>query len=292
MVRFFKGRNEGAFDGAITLLLILVLIIVLIPLWYVLMVSLAPLARGAPENRLFLAPADWSFEAYKQLLNQPNFLRAALNSLSITVSGTALNMFLTVLTAYPLSRKSLPGRNLIVTAILFTFLFNAGLIPTYLVVKDLGLLNKLPAVILPGAISVYNLLVMKSFFQNLPEGLEEAARMDGANDFQVLWHVVLPLSRPILLTIGLFYAVGHWNEFFLPLLYLNDNALMPLPVLLRNILIAASMAEYAESNVVSATSLESLKMAAVVLTTIPMLLIYPWIQRHFTRGMLIGGVKE
>lgn len=293
MVRFFKGRNEGVFDSTITLLLILVLIIVLIPLWYVLMVSLAPLVRGGQaESRLFVSPANWSFEAYKQLLNQPNFLRAALNSLTITVSGTALNMFLTVLTAYPLSRKSLPGRNLIVTAILFTFLFNAGLIPTYLVVKDLGLLNKLPAVILPGAISVYNLLVMKAFFQNLPEGLEEAARMDGANDFQVLWHVVLPLSRPILLTIGLFYAVGHWNEFFLPLLYLNDNALMPLPVLLRNILIAASMAEYAESNVVSATSLESLKMAAVVLTTIPMLLVYPWIQRHFTRGVLIGGVKE
>lgn len=292
MVRF-KLRDEDLFNGGVNLLLVLVVLVVLIPLWYVLMVSLTPLSLwSAQANRMFLWPGDWSLEAYRQLLGQPNFVRSVLNSLKITVSGTALNMVLTVLTAYPLSRRSLPGRNLFVLAILFTFLFNAGLIPTYLVVKDLHLLNTLPALILPGAISVYNLLVMKAFFQSLPEGLEDAARIDGANDFQVLWHVVLPLSRPILLTIGLFYAVGHWNEFFLPLLYLNDAALMPLPVLLRNILVAASMAENVESNVVSATSLESLKMAAVVLTTIPMLLVYPWIQRHFTRGMLVGGIKE
>jgi putative aldouronate transport system permease protein len=293
MVRLLKRRDEGSFDILVNGFLILVLIVVLIPLWYVLMVSVTPLALWKDlVNHLFLSPLDWSFEAYKQLLSQRNFVRSALNSLTITCSGTALNMVLTVLTAYPLSRKSLPGRNIVVVAILFTFLFNAGLIPTYLVVKDLHLLNTYPAVILPGAINVYNLLVMKAFFQNLPEGLEEAARIDGANDFQVLLHIVLPLSKPILLTISLFYAVAHWNEFFLPLLYLNDNSLMPLPVLLRNILIAASMAEYAESNFVSATSLESLKMAAVVLTTLPMLLVYPWIQRHFTRGVLIGGIKE
>jgi putative aldouronate transport system permease protein len=292
MVRF-KLRDEDLFNGGVNLLLVLVLLVVVIPLWYVLMVSLTPLSLwSAQANRMFLWPGDWSFEAYRQLLGQSNFVRSVLNSLKITISGTALNMVLTVLTAYPLSRRTLPGRNLFVLAILFTFLFNAGLIPTYLVVKDLHLLNTLPALILPGAISVYNLLVMKAFFQSLPEGLEDAARIDGANDFQVLWHVVLPLSRPILLTIGLFYAVGHWNEFFLPLLYLNDAALMPLPVLLHNILAAASMAENVESNVVSATSLESLKMAAVVLTMIPMLLVYPWIQRHFTRGMLVGGIKE
>jgi len=292
MVRF-KLRDEDLFNGGVNLLLVLVLLVVLIPLWYVLMVSLTPLSLwSAQTNRMFLWPGDWSFEAYRQLLSQSNFVRSVLNSLKITISGTALNMVLTVLTAYPLSRRTLPGRSLFVLAILFTFLFNAGLIPTYLVVKDLRLLNTLPALILPGAISVYNLLVMKAFFQSLPEGLEDAARIDGANDFQVLWHVVLPLSKPILLTIGLFYAVGHWNEFFLPLLYLNDAALMPLPVLLHNILAAASMAENVESNVVSATSLESLKMAAVVLTMIPMLLVYPWIQRHFTRGMLVGGIKE
>jgi putative aldouronate transport system permease protein len=201
-------------------------------------------------------------------------------------------MVLTVLMAYVLCSKTLPGRNIIMTLVIFTFLFNAGLVPNYLLVKNLNLINTLPAVILPGAISVYNLLVMRAFFLGLPESLSEAARIDGANDLYILWKIFLPLSKPILLTIGLFYAVGHWNEFFLPILYLNDRELMPLPVLLRNILTAANLGEYVESNAVSAASQESLKMAAVFLAMLPMLIIYPWIQRHFTKGVLLGGVKE
>ncbi|MDW8481578.1 MAG: carbohydrate ABC transporter permease [Meiothermus sp.] len=139
----------------------------------------------------------------------------------LTFGGVAISLTLTVMAAYPLSRRGLPGRNFIVGLILFTFLFNAGLIPTFLVVKDLGLLNTYWSILLNGAVSVYNLLVMKTFFQSLPESLEEAARIDGANDWQVLWHVVLPLSRPILLTIGLFYGVANWNNFFEPILFLT-----------------------------------------------------------------------
>jgi putative aldouronate transport system permease protein len=133
---------------------------------------------------------------------------------------------------------------------------------------------------------------MKTFFENLPDGLEEAARIDGANDFQVLWHVVLPLSRPILLTIGLFYLVGHWNEFFQPLIFLTDSDKTTLPVLLHKILQGVSMSELVEANVVSVTSPQALRMAAVIITMIPMLLVYPWIQRHFIHGVLIGGIKE
>jgi putative aldouronate transport system permease protein len=201
-------------------------------------------------------------------------------------------MILTTLTAYGLTIKGLPGRNIILSLILFTFLFNPGLIPTYLLVKDLNLLNTFAAVILPGAISVFNLFVMKTFFQNLPSSLREAAIVDGANEWQILWRVMLPLSKPIMLTIGMFYAVGQWNEFFLPVLYLNDSNLMPLPVLLRNILTASGMSDYVGQNALSSTPQDALKMAAVILTMLPMLALYPWIQRHFTKGVLLGSVKE
>ena len=288
-----KLRKDWAIDLPINLLLVLVLLVTLIPLWYVVVVSFTSLAsKGSNGYNLLLPPTDWSFEAYKQLLGQDTFIRAGINSFIITGGGVAVNMILTVLTAYALSFKNLPGRRIFLVLILFTFLFNAGLVPTYLMVKNLNLIDNYLAVILPTGISVYNLLVMKTFFENIPEGLREAATIDGANELQILWRIILPLSKPILLTIGLFYAVSHWNEFFLPLLYFNNQDLMPLPVLLRNILLASNMNEYVEYNAVSSAPQEALKMAAVLLTMLPMLLIYPWIQRHFTKGVLIGGVKE
>ena len=220
------------------------------------------------------------------------FPRAAWNSVVITLLGTAISLFLTVPLAYGLSTRNLPGRKLIMTLVLFTYLFSPGLIPVYLLITGMKLTNNYLAIILPPAVSVYNTLVMMSFFEGLPEDLKEAARLDGANELQVLLHVILPLSKPILLTIGLFYAVFYWNEFFTPLLYLNDSELLPLPVLLRNILISASFNEYVEYDAFSSSALESLKAAGVLITMIPMLLIYPWIQRYFTKGTLVGGVKE
>jgi putative aldouronate transport system permease protein len=288
-----RNIDNTTFNWVVVILLILVVAAVLIPLWYVVIVSLTPLSVNQLQGyNLLLPPNQWSLEAYKQLLGQDAFIRALLNSCIITISGVTINMILTTLTAYALTFKDLPGRNIFLSLILFTFLFNAGIIPTYLVVQNLNLLNTYPAVILPGAISVYNLFVMKTFFQNLPTGLRESAIMDGANELQVLWHIVLPLSRPILLTIAMFYAVGHWNEFFLPILYLSDSNLMPLPVLLRNILTAASMNDYVGQDALSTTPQDALKMAAVILTMLPMLFIYPWIQRYFTKGVLIGGIKE
>jgi putative aldouronate transport system permease protein len=215
-----------------------------------------------------------------------------LNSAIITLGGTLISLVLTVPLAYGLSTTGVPGRKLILLFILFTFLFNPGLVPTYLLVTRLGLTNNFLAVILPPAVSVWNTLIMMSFFQGLPDELKEAARMDGANELQVLLKIILPLSKPILLTISLFYAVYYWNEFFTPILYLNNNDLMPLPVLLRNILISASFNEYVEYNAFSSTSIESLKAAGVFITMLPMLLVYPWIQRYFTKGTLVGGVKE
>ncbi len=287
------SRDDLIFDGLATLLLIGVLVIVLVPLWYVVVISFTPFSANQIHGyTLFLPFNEWTPEAYIQLLGQDAFIRALLNSCIITGFGVATNMILTTLTAYGLTIKGLPGRNIFLVLILFTFLFNPGLIPTYLLVKDLNLLNTFAAVILPGAIHVYNLFVMKTFFQNLPTSLREAAIVDGANELQVLWRVVLPLSKPILLTIGMFYAVSQWNEFFLPILYLNDTNLMPLPVLLRNILTAAGMSDYVGQNALSSTPQDALKMAAVILTMLPMLALYPWIQRYFTKGVLLGGVKE
>lgn len=288
-----RTRDAIGFQILNAIFLLIILILIVIPLWRVVAAALTPLdvytQRGVS---LFLPPTKWTFEAFRQLLGHPLFPRAMLNSAIITLSGTALSLFLTIPLAYSLSISTLPGRRIILVLILFTFLFHPGLVPVYLLVTDLKLTDSFLAIILPPAIGVTNTFVMMRFFQNLPDELHDAARMDGANELQVLWHIVLPLSKPIVLTIGLFYAVHYWNEFFTPILYLNDSDLMPLPVLLRNILISASFNEYVESNAFSSASIESLKAAAVLLTMLPMLLIYPWIQRYFTKGTLVGGVKE
>ena len=288
-----RSRDAVIYQILVAMFLLSVLIAIVVPLWRVVVTAFTPLdiytQRGVP---FFLSPADWTVTAFRQLLGHPLFPRAMLNSVIITLSGTALSLILTVPLAYGLSNRMLPGRRIILLLILFTFLFYPGLVPVYLLVTHLNLTDNFLAIILPPAVSVYNTLVMMSFFEGLPEELKEAARLDGANELQVLAHVILPLSKPIVLTIGLFYAVYFWNEFFTPILYLNDNHLMPLPVLLRNILISASFNEYVEFNAFSSTSIESLKSAGVLLTMLPMLLVYPWIQRYFTKGTLIGGVKE
>ncbi len=288
-----KGRDEYIFQLFVNGFLFVVLLIIAIPLWRVLMTSFTPLdvyMRGGTP--FFQLPWDWSFGAYQQMLTHPTFPRATLNSFIITISGTALSLFLTVPLAYALSTRTLPGRNIITALILFTFLFQVGLIPVYLLVaKTLGWTNNILAIIVPFAINVTNTLVMRNFFEGIPDEIKEAARIDGANDLQVLWQVILPLSKPILLTIGLFYAVHYWNEFFTPILYLNDQNLQPLPVLLRNILIGTNLSEYVEYDVTQVTSIESLKSAAVLLTMLPMVAVYPWIQRYFTKGTLLGGVK-
>jgi len=270
-----------------------VLIAIVVPLWRVVMTSLTPLdlynKSGVPA---FMWPWDWSFAAYKQVLQQQLFIGAALNSAVITISGTALSLALTVPLAYALSTRTLPGRNLITTLILFTFLFHPGLIPDYLLVTRLGLQNTVLAIILPPAVSVYNTLVMRAFFEGIPEEIKEAARIDGANDLQILWRIVLPLSVPILLTIGMFYAVWFWNEFFTPIIYLNDLTMQPLPVLLRNILMSARLNEYLEYDAYTVSPVATLQSASVLLTMLPMLVLYPMIQRYFTKGALIGAVKE
>lgn len=287
-----KSLDDILFQVLVNGFLVSILVVVLIPMWRVLVMSVTPLNYIDNETYgLWLPFQQWSFEAYKQLLSHPSFVRAATNSVIITVGGVIINLALTVPFAYALSTRSLPGRKFFILMVMIPFLFNAGLIPTYLVVQKLGLVDSYWAVILPGGINITNLLVMKSFFEGIPDELKEAARLDGANELQVMLRVVLPLSKPILLTIGLFYAVGHWNEFFNAILYLNNAKLQPLPVLLRNILLAANMNEYVEYDAFSSASVQSIKAAGVFLTMLPMVMIYPWIQRYFTKGTLLGSIK-
>jgi putative aldouronate transport system permease protein len=290
---YSKTRDARTYQVGIAIFLTVILLIIVIPFWQVIMTAFVPLEIYTREGiPFFLPPTKWTFEAFKQLMGHSQFARALWNSMVITVLGVAISMTLTVPLAYGLSTRNLPGRKLIMMLVLFTYLFSPGLIPVYLLITGMKLTNNYLAIILPPAVSVYNTLVMMSFFEGLPEDLKEAARLDGANELQVLWNVILPLSKPILLTIGLFYAVYFWNEFFTPLLYLNRNDLLPLPVLLRNILISSSLNEYVEYNAFSTSAVESLKAAGVLITMLPMFLIYPWIQRYFTKGTLVGGVKE
>lgn len=292
MKRLGKSWDDVVFQIVVNGFLITILIAIVIPIWRVFMMSLTPLGYIDNTFGLWLPPWKWSFEAYSQLFSHPAFLKATSNSAIITIVGAAISMLLTVPLAYVLSNRNLPGRKGLVTFILIPFLFQAGLIPTYLVVQRLGLVDNLFAIMLPSAVSVANTLVMKGFFEGLPTELEDAARLDGANELQALWYVILPLSKPILLTISLFYAVSLWNEFFTPILYLNNNKLMPLPVLLRNILLASNFNEYVESDAFSNAPLEAFKAASVFITMLPMVIVYPWIQRYFTKGTLLGGVKE
>ncbi len=288
-----KLRGDTGYQIVVNLFLLAVLFAIVVPLWRVLMTSLTPLdiytKSGVPA---FMWPWEWSFAAYVQVLQQQLFLGAIRNSFIITISGTILSLILTVPLAYGLSTRQLPGRNVITTLILFSFLFNPGLIPNYLVVTSLGLQNSFLAIILPPAVSVYNTLVMRSFFEGIPEEIKEAARIDGASDLAILLRVVLPLSVPIILTIGMFYAVWFWNEFFTPIIYLNDITMQPLPVLLRNILMSARLNEYLEYDAYTQSPVPTLQSASVLLTMLPMLVLYPTIQRYFTKGALVGAVKE
>ena len=291
-MRKIKSTEEIVYQVFVNALLLLTLLIVCIPLLRVITMSFTPIKSGRQILGGLLIPfSDWSVAAYQQLLTHPAFLSSLANSMIILVLGTTINLLLTIPLAYVLSIKGLPGRKFLNILVLIPFLFNPGLIPTYLVVTKLNLIDTYWAVILPGAVSVYNCFVMRGFFEGIPEDFKEAARIDGAGEFYILRRIILPLSKPIILTVGLFYGVSHWNEFFSPLLYLNDTKLQPLPVLLRNILLAANVNEYVDTNAMSAAPIQSLKAASVVLTTLPMVIVYPWIQKHFTKGTLVGGIK-
>ncbi|WP_223069785.1 carbohydrate ABC transporter permease [Paenibacillus caui] len=282
------SRSDNIFNAVIYVFLVLVAAAAVFPLLYVVSMSLTPYSEVVKNGGFIVIPRKISFEAYERIFGDPALGRSMLVTLIVTAVGTLVNMILTTLAAYPLSRKNLRGRTFFLLYIVFTMLFSGGLIPTYLIVQSLGMLNTLWALIVPGAIATFNVLILKSFFETLPEELFESARMDGAKEFRILWQVVIPLSMPSMMTVGLFYMVGHWNSFFSAVLYITDTNLYPLQVVIRNMLLLSQSSELqAEVTVPTA----AMQMAAVIAGSLPIIAVYPFIQKHFTKGMLLGAVK-
>lgn len=284
--------SDRLFYLGLDIFLVFILIVVAIPMWSTITLSFRPNTFiGSNLEGMFLAPWKWSTAAYEALLGNRGFLLAFINSGKILFFGVATALFLTIPLAYVLSVKSLPGRKFLNMFVLLPYLFNVGIIPMYLVVTGVGLTNHLAAIYLPAAISTYNCLIMRGFFEGIPDELKESARIDGAPEWYVLLRIILPLSKPIIMTIGLYYGVSFWNDFFHAMLYLNKNELQPLPILLRNILMASGMNEFVEVNAFGNASVQAIKAASVFMSAIPMIVAYPFIQKYFTKGTLLGSVK-
>jgi len=297
-----KGRIKGTavqltasdrlFFLLVNIFLVFIFIIIAIPMWSTITLSFRPNTFiGSNLEGMFLAPWSWSTAAYKALLGNNGFIIAFSNSLKIFAFGVITALFFTIPLAYSLSVKTLPGRRFFNILILIPYLFSVGLIPSYLVVVRLGLTNTLSSIFLPLAISTYNCLIMRGFFEGIPDELKESARIDGASEVTVLLRIILPLSKPIIMTIGLYYGVQFWNDFFHPMLYITRNELQPLPILLRNILMASGMNEFVEVNAFGEAPVQAIKAASVFLAAIPMIVAYPFIQKYFTKGTLLGSVK-
>ena len=273
----------------------LILVSLLYPLIFVVSASISD-PSAIMAGKVVLFPVGFSLKAYQAILEYKQIWVGFSNSLFYTVAGTLVNLLVTILAGYALSRKDLVGRNFFMFLFAFTMLFNGGIVPTYLVVNQLGLINTRWALILPQALSVWNLIITVTYFRSsIPIELLEAAQLDGCNDFQYLARVAIPLSAPIVAVLTLFYAVGHWNEYFSALLYLNDQALYPLQIILRTILVQNQVDMTMMIDIRSFKSIQAmrelLKYALIVVASVPVLLIYPFVQRYFLKGIMIGAIK-
>lgn len=286
--RVTPGRRAFTIINAIVL--IAFALICVLPFVNVLASSLA--TPGELATRPFILwPETFSLDAYRYILSTPTIFRALGVSAIVTIGGTFISLVLTAFMAYALSKKHLKGRRVINFMVLFTMLFAGGMIPTFIVVKSLGMIDSLWSLIIPVAINAFNFIIMRSFFQGIPESLEEAARIDGCSEFGVFWRIVLPLSLASIATIGLFYAVYYWNTYQSAILYINSSELWPMQVLLRQIVIVASGLNASESAVDIVPPAQSIRMAVIFVATLPMLIIYPFVQRYFVKGALVGSVK-
>jgi len=291
MVRYKKGLGENVFDACNTVFLLLLIVITLYPLYYVLIASVSDPMQIYKTGGLLLVPQKFNVENYIIAFNYKPIWIGYRNTIFYVVAGGALSVLLTVMGAFGLTRKGLPGRNGIMFAILFTMYFSGGLIPTYMVVKELGMLDTVWAVLLPGCVSTYNLIVTISYFRGLPYELEEAAKMDGATDYTVLFRIMLPLAKPIIAVISLYYMVAMWNSYFGPMIYLNNSDLKPLQVVLREILVQSQADNLAGHGGATEAYAEGMKYAVIIIATVPILCVYPFIQKYFVKGVTIGAVK-
>ncbi|MBG0827957.1 carbohydrate ABC transporter permease [Planomonospora sp. ID67723] len=278
------------------IILTLIALSVLFPIYMVVLTSLSTQETVTAAGGLVTVPGELSFAAYAELFSGGVVTRSVMVSLGVTAVGTAISLSVTVLAAYGLSRPGSLLHRPMLFLVLLTFLFGPGMIPSYLLISSLGLTDSYWALILPGAVTAFNLVVMRAFFMNIPEEVSDSARIDGASEFRILWKIVLPMSKGVVAVIGLFYAVGYWNSFFNAVLYLNDSAKWPLQVVLRQYVLQGQALIVGQSSVstIGGQALPpslAIQMAIVVVALLPVLFVYPFVQRHFTKGVIIGAVK-
>jgi putative aldouronate transport system permease protein len=266
-------------------------LIILIPVWHIFVISTSSPTVYITDP-YHLIPKSFSLAEYKRAFHSiGGIARALLISIEITVLGTVLSMFLTCCGAYTLSKKDLPGRSILFRILVFTMFFSGGLVPFYILVRNLKLNDTILALTLPVAISTYNLIIMKNYFTGLPVSLEESAKIDGYNDIQILYKIIIPISKPIIAAISLFYAVGYWNDYFMATLFISSNNMFPLQILLRQMIIQNMVLAQVGVQTVGSNP-EQFKMACIIIGIIPVLCVYPFVQKYFTKGIMLGAVKE
>ncbi|GIO96302.1 protein LplC [Paenibacillus lautus] len=279
------------FDALNALILSGIVMACLYPFVYMLAVSLSDSASIA-SGEVWLWPKGFNLDMYQYVFEDGRVLKGYKNTLIYVIIGTAISLIVTALGAYALSKTKMVMGKPILMLIVFTMFFNGGMIPTFLVVKELGFVNTIWGMVLPGAVGTWNLLIMRTFFMGMPQELEESGKIDGLSEIGIFFRIVLPLSKPVLATIGLYYAVGMWNNFMGPLLYLRDADMQPLQVILRNIVLSGQLTGTDGPVVGDIVVVEDgLKFATIMVSTLPILLVYPFIQKYFVKGALIGSVK-
>ena len=287
-----KSHSDQLFYFLVYLIAVIAFVITLYPFLYIIAVSLSG-AQAVYQGKVFLFPVDFNIDGYKHVLGQKGLWGAYGNTMFYVVVGTVFNLVATTMAAYPLSRRSFLGRRFFNFFIAFTMYFSGGLIPTYLLITNLGLYNSRWVMILPALLSTYNVMVCRSAFSSIPDELMESAKIDGANDWQIFYTIAIRLITPTLAVLTLYYAVGHWNEFFQALLYISDEKLIPVQVLLRRILIQSS-SELLGSGVAAddkAAVSVHIRYVTIIVTTLPILTIYPLLQKYFVKGVMLGAVK-
>lgn len=279
------------FDLLNGLILTAVALVTLYPFLYVVFASFSDPLKLMSNSGLLFAPMGFSLDAYVRVFENPSIYSGYANTFFYVVVGTLVNIVATCMAAYVLSRKQFMLRRFLTVMFIFTMYFSGGLIPSYLLIKDLGLINSRLALILPGAVNTFNLMIMITGFEGVPESLEESARIDGAGDWTILFRIIMPLAKPTIMVMLLYYAVGHWNSWFNAMIYLRDADKMPLQIFLRDILTRSQLGAMTGQVDVEDVGL-TIKYATIIVSTVPILCIYPFIQKHFVKGVMIGAVKE
>ncbi|ODM06996.1 carbohydrate ABC transporter permease [Eisenbergiella tayi] len=286
-----KNSNGWGFRLINGIILAVISLMTLYPFLYVIFASFSDPVKLMGNSSLLLKPLGFSLNAYKKVFVNPSIYSGYLNTIFYVAAGTLVNILATCMAAYVLSRKQFMLRRFLTIMFIFTMYFNGGLIPSYLLIKDLGLINSRLSLILPGAVSTFNLMIMITGFEGIPQSLEESARIDGAGDWTILFRIIMPLAKPTIMVILLYYAVGHWNSWFNAMIYLRDADKMPIQIFLRDILTRSQLGAMTGQTDVEDVG-QTIKYATIIVSTVPILCIYPFIQKHFVKGVMIGAVKE